>query len=125
MIFDFFHKNSNQQSASNNSLEERLNKHPQLKTRVEALLNVVENTENDIKNASLAEQKVIEQVRQIGQEVLEDWAIQQASRISNEFQTTHLLKTKHGKKKLHWHTTERKIELKEQLFLTLAPATSF
>jgi len=41
MIIDFFRNNSAQQSVSNNSLEERSHSHPQLKTRVEALLNVV------------------------------------------------------------------------------------
>jgi len=71
---DFFPKNSAQLSAPNHSLEERLNKHPQLKRSNEALLNVVENTENNLENANLAEQKVIEEVRQIGPEVLEDWA---------------------------------------------------
>ena len=118
MNFDFFRKKSAQQSASNNSLEERLNKHPQLKTRVEALLNVVENAENNIENVNVAEQRVIEEVRQIGQEVLEYWAIQQADQITNEFQKAHPFAKKHGQKKLHWHSTFGKIELKEQLFLT-------
>ena len=72
MILNFFRNNSAQQSVSNNSLEERLNKHPQLKARVEALLNVVENTENYIENANVAEQKAIEEIRLLGQEVLED-----------------------------------------------------
>jgi len=66
---------------------------------------------------NVAEQKVIEEIRQIGQKVLEDWAIQQADQIAFEFQKTHDHAKKHGKKKLHWHTTFGKIELKEQLFL--------
>jgi len=61
---------------------------------------------------------VIEKVRQLGQNVLEDWAIQQADRIANEFQKAHSFAKKHGKKKLYWHSTFGKIELKEPLFLT-------
>jgi hypothetical protein len=114
MNIDFFRKNETQTS---NSLEERLNKHPQLKTRVEALLNVVENSENHLENANLAEQKVIAEIRQMGQEVLEDWAIQQADRITKEFRSTHPVVKKQGKKKLFWHSTFGKIEVKEQLFL--------
>jgi len=117
MNIDLVQKNLTSQSASNQELVERLNKHPQLKTRVEALLNVVENTENHLENANLAEQKVIEEIRQMGQEVLEDWAIQQADRIAQEFRATHPVVKKQGKKKLFWHSTFGKIEVKEQLFL--------
>ncbi len=52
------------------SLEERLNAHPQLLSRIEALLNVVENSAWDIEQADLAEQRVIEEVRHIGQQAL-------------------------------------------------------
>jgi len=47
---------------------------------------------------NVAEQKVIEEIRQIGQKVLEDWAIQQADQIAFEFQKTHDHAKKHGKK---------------------------
>ena len=56
------------------SLEERLSAHPQLLSRIEALLNVVENSAGDIEQADLAEQRVIEEVRQIGQQALSSWA---------------------------------------------------
>ena len=62
MIINFVRKNM--AHPSHNRLEERLNKHPQLKSRVEALLNVVENTENNLENVNVAEQRVIEEVRQ-------------------------------------------------------------
>lgn len=60
---------------------------------------------------------MIEEVRLLSQEVLEDWAIQQAEQKASEFQQAHPKAVKHGKKKLHWHSTFGKIELKEQLFL--------
>ncbi len=62
------------ESRAGRSLEERLTAHPQLLSRIEALLNVVENITGDIEQADLAEQQVIEEVRQIGQQALSSWA---------------------------------------------------
>ena len=56
------------------SLEERLSVHPHLLERIEALLNIVENSAGDLEQADLAEQRVIEEVRQIGQQALRSWA---------------------------------------------------
>ena len=54
------------------SLEERLMGHPQLRERIEALLNVVENSAGDIEQADLAEQLVIEEVRQLARSLGEE-----------------------------------------------------
>jgi uncharacterized NAD(P)/FAD-binding protein YdhS len=56
------------------SLEERLSAHPHLLERIEALLNVVENSASDVEEADVAEQRMMEQVRQIGQQALTNWA---------------------------------------------------
>ena len=56
------------------SLEERLNRHPRLKARMEALLGVVENAAGDLEKADAAEQRVIEELRQMGNEILHGWA---------------------------------------------------
>ena len=66
--------NTEVKSRADRSLEERLSAHPQLLSRIEALLNVVENSAGDIEKADLAEQRVIEEVRQIGQQALSSWA---------------------------------------------------
>ena len=57
-----------------NSLEQRLNKHPHLKNRIEQLLEIVENADGDLKKADEAEKRVIEELRKMGNEVLHDWA---------------------------------------------------
>jgi hypothetical protein len=44
----------------------RLNKHPQLRTRVERLLDIVEDTGEDLRKADDAELRVIEEVRGLG-----------------------------------------------------------
>ena len=66
-----------------NSIEQRLNKHPHLKKRIEKLLEVVENTDGDFQKANDAEQRVIEELRKMGNEVLHDWA---SNREKQEFE---------------------------------------
>jgi histidinol dehydrogenase len=58
-------------------LEERLNRHPELKAKIETLLSVVENAEGDLVKANEAEQRVIEEIRQLGQAALQGWASRQ------------------------------------------------
>ena len=59
------------------SLEERLNAHPQLRGRMEALLAIVEDANEDVKQADDAERRVIDELRRLGQEALCRWAVQQ------------------------------------------------
>lgn len=54
----------------------RLNHPPQLRERMETLLNVVENVAGDCTKADAAEQAVIEELRHMGNEALECWAEQ-------------------------------------------------
>lgn len=53
---------------------EKFNRHPVLKARMEALLALVEDAGDDIVKAAEAEQRVMEELRQMGNEVLNDWA---------------------------------------------------
>lgn len=52
----------------------RLNHHPHLRERMETLLNVVENVAGDCTKADAAEQAVIEELRNLGNEALQCWA---------------------------------------------------
>jgi histidinol dehydrogenase len=67
------------------SLEERLNRHPDLKSKIESLLSVVENAEGDLVKANAAEQRVIEEIRQLGQTALQEWATRQNQAQHDEF----------------------------------------
>jgi len=81
------------------NIEQRLNRHPQLKKRIEKLLELVENTDGDVQKANDAEQKVIEELRKMGNELLHDWAI---GREHQEFKQNSNKKTGmigNGKKK--------------------------
>jgi hypothetical protein len=53
---------------------ERLNRHPQLRARVESLLEVVEEAAGDGEKADAAERRVIEELRQRGHVALTAWA---------------------------------------------------
>lgn len=67
------------------SLEERLKCHPELKTKIESLLSVVENAEGDLLKANEAEQRVIEEIRQLGQVALQGWATRQNQEQPDRF----------------------------------------
>jgi len=56
------------------SLEERLRQHPALRARVEALLEVVEQAAGDVSKADEAEERVAQELRQLGQDALHAWA---------------------------------------------------
>lgn len=67
------------------SLEERLGEYPGLRERVEALLEVVENTSGDVVKAGEAEQRVMDEVRQMGREALQAWAQRKQARVEAEY----------------------------------------
>jgi hypothetical protein len=58
----------------NETLIERLDRHPILRSRVESLLRVVEDAEGDCEKADAAERRMIEELRQMGNEALTAWA---------------------------------------------------
>ena len=81
------------------SFEERLNAHPHLRARVYQLLGIVEDAEGDIDKADEAERRVIEELRRLGQEVLQDWAIAKEKQKVRELKSASDQKfTGHGKK---------------------------
>jgi hypothetical protein len=47
----------------------RLKEHPQLRSRIERLVDLVEDTGENLRKADEAEQRVIEEMRRLGQEV--------------------------------------------------------
>lgn len=49
---------------------ERLKAHPQLLARIESILSADENESGDLREADAAERRVIDELRQLGQETL-------------------------------------------------------
>lgn len=83
-----------------NSIEERLNRHPILKNRVESLLNIVENSSGDASTADDAEKRVVQELRQMGNEMLNDWALEKESVAVEGIRNHNEKVIGHGKKTL-------------------------
>jgi len=63
---------------SDEALLKRLNGHPELRSRVESMLLVVDDEMGNLQEADAAEMRLIEQMRRMGQESLQAWASGQA-----------------------------------------------
>ena len=59
---------------SKKSIDERLKAHPMLQGRIEAILDIVEDSAGKVARADEAERRMIEEVRQLGNEALQGWA---------------------------------------------------
>jgi PP-loop superfamily ATP-utilizing enzyme len=55
----------------------RLGEYPELKAKMEAMLAIIENAGGDVEKAAEAERRIIEELRQMGSEVLHRWARRQ------------------------------------------------
>jgi hypothetical protein len=67
------------------TLEERLKQYPELKAKIETLLGIIENAGGDIEKAAEAESRIIEELRQMGNEVLHGWARHQQEKKEKEY----------------------------------------
>jgi hypothetical protein len=67
------------------SLEERLKEYPELKAKIEAMLAIIENAGGDVEKAAEAERRIIEELRQMGNEVLHSWARRQQEKKEAEY----------------------------------------
>lgn len=68
-------------SLSDEALLVHLNKHPELRSRVESMLLVVADEMGELQGADAAEMALIEQMRQMGQASLQAWASDQVEAL--------------------------------------------
>jgi hypothetical protein len=68
------------------SVAERLERHPALKARMERMLDVVENAAGDVRRADDAERRAIEELRQMGLEVMQGWGQKTANQAALELE---------------------------------------
>lgn len=76
---------------------ERLAQYPDLIVRVDGLLDVMENSKGDCIKARDAENRVTQELQQMGNDVLTSWASRQTKNVANEFMADKNA-IKHGKK---------------------------
>ena len=58
-------------------LQRGLNEHPQIRQRIASLLSAVQDAGGDLRRADDAEQRLIEELRRLGQEAMQGWAERQ------------------------------------------------
>lgn len=73
---------------SDSELVKRLGAHPDLRSRIEALILAVEDETGELKTADAAEMRVIEMMRRTGHDALQSWAQQQVQKTSQECKQT-------------------------------------
>ena len=71
---------------SDETLLDRLNEHPDLRRRVESMLLVVGDEMGNLQEADVAEMRLIEEMRRMGQESLQAWANGQVAKSSESVQ---------------------------------------
>ena len=95
---------------------ERINRHPGLRERMSSILDLVENSSGDVIKADAAEKQALEAVRQLGNEVLHDWADRRIEATSEQFLSEEERVERNGKKKLKWHTSFGEVVIMEPIF---------
>ncbi len=80
-------------SNSSGSLDERtkrfvakLQEHPELQERFEGVMALVENAEGDTLTADAAEQRVVEELQQLGRAALQCWAQRKATGLAHAYE---------------------------------------
>ena len=66
------------------NLEERLKEYPELRAKIETMLGIIENAGGDVEKAAEAERRIMEEMRQMGNEVLHGWARRQQEKKEEE-----------------------------------------
>ncbi len=66
------------------TLEERLREYPELRARFEEMLAIVENADGEIVKADEAEERVIQELRQLGRSALQGWAERKQRKVQSE-----------------------------------------
>ena len=80
------------------NLVARIQEYPGLEERIEAILDIIENKSGKFLTADEAEEKAIEEIQKLGQEVLRSWALKQQDQAVAKAKQTHPNAKKHGKK---------------------------
>jgi hypothetical protein len=75
----------NDEALRASRLAARLAQYPELRARFEEILSVIENEQGDTFTADEAEERAFEQVRKLGQEVLQSWAERKHERVVQDY----------------------------------------
>ena len=85
-------------SRAPQSLDARVQAYPGLRVKIETMLDIIENAGGDVEKAAVAEQRVIDAMRELGHDVLQSWAHRQQQHKEAEGQATPGLNRKEKKR---------------------------
>lgn len=74
-------------SASELQLIEQLRQHPEMKERIQSILNLTCNTEGPLKTADEVEELLVQAMRQLGNTSMRQWATHAEERVSQELKS--------------------------------------
>lgn len=80
------------------SIDERLQDNPVLRKRLESILDLAENAHGEFNTADEAEERAIEELRRLGNELLQEWAVNQEKRAVDDLGKSGDRPVGHGKK---------------------------
>ena len=84
-------------------LAQRISRYPSLKSRIELLLSIIEDSAGNCQKADEAEMRVIEELRRMGSEALHCWSEHKIAQTAEDFDKEHSPAIKSGKKTLMAH----------------------
>jgi phosphoribosyl-dephospho-CoA transferase len=80
------HKTSSEFTATERQFLEALRQHPELRARFQSILELTRNADGPVQTAEAVEEQLIEALRQLGHESMNQWAAQAEQRVSTELQ---------------------------------------
>jgi hypothetical protein len=89
------------------SLEDRLKEYPELRAKIETMLSIIENASGDVEKAAEAERRIIEEMRQMGNEVLHGWARRQQQKKEEEYNAKPVANRKEKKRSIGTHGSDK------------------
>ena len=80
-----------------------LQSHPGFRDRLASIVGAVGNLDGDLGEADAVEERLVEEMRLLGREALQDWADERVAATERQVRGQAGLH-RQGKKKLRWHT---------------------
>ena len=76
------------QQLSDEEITRKLHAHPHIRERIISILSVVESDAAGLRRADDAEERLVEEIRRMGQEAMQAWALNQIEQTEQEVRHT-------------------------------------
>ena len=107
---------ANEFSPSEVQLIEQLREHPEMMARVQSILELTRNANGPLKTADEVEGLLVQEMRQLGNTSMTEWAKQAEARVSNELQGLDASVRSRKKKTLKWWCVFGVVTVRERIW---------